>query len=75
MIKIPLTDIRIGAALKELRELHNIHPQETIAHLFEEQYKCKLMHDTSDPWALSGWVEMSEQYYTWFSIKFGDASE
>jgi len=75
MIKISFNDNRIRAALQELRELHNRHPEETISDLFEEHYKCKVVHDPSDPWAISGWIEIPEQYYTWFSIKFGDVSE
>lgn len=74
-MKIDLADSRVDQAVRLIKETHTPANSAELERIFEEQYHCKIYPDVNNPWATTGYMEISEEkYHTWFILKFGDNS-
>jgi hypothetical protein len=70
---IDLTDPRVDQAIKKVKATHNTTSAKEFENIFESVYHCKIIPSIDNcPWALSGYLEISEEkYQAWFLLQFG----
>lgn len=67
-MQLPINDPRVINAIGIVKKIKN--PDEPIDKAFENYYHCKLIY--SDPWCVTGWVEIEEEkYQTLFLLQNG----